>query len=74
MVTLRTAVEQYTLSKKKIKEIILEKQLIGWNMTVLQNQLIAMVRSTGYRNNIHVVSVKLRGYFNYTVILDIQEN
>ena len=59
IVTLRDALEQYTLSNKKIKEIIMKKQLFGWNFIELRNQLITLVRSTGYRNHISVVSGKL---------------
>jgi hypothetical protein len=59
IVTLRDCLEQYTLSRKKIKLIIMKKQLYGWNLVELQQQLIRLVRSTGYQNNISVVSGKL---------------
>ncbi|CAF1523196.1 unnamed protein product [Rotaria sordida] len=52
MVTFRDALEQYTLSRKKIKEIVLQKQLLGWNLVELQRQLITLVLSTGYHNDI----------------------
>ncbi len=58
-VTFRDVLEQYTLSNKKIKEIVLKKQLNGWNLNQLQNELYALVRSTGYPNNITVVSIIL---------------
>ncbi|CAF1137030.1 unnamed protein product [Adineta steineri] len=63
-VTLRDALEQYTLSNKKIKEIILQKQLHGWNQEELKNKLIALVRSTGYQNNISVTYHA----FNYQIV------
>ncbi|CAF0856623.1 unnamed protein product [Rotaria sp. Silwood1] len=53
-VTLRDALEQYTLSNKKIKEIVLQKQYHGWNLEELQKKLIVLVRSTGYQNSINV--------------------
>jgi hypothetical protein len=59
IVTLRDCLEQYTLSRKKIKLITLKKQLFGWNSVELQQQLIRLVRSTGYQNNLSVVSGKL---------------
>jgi len=40
-VSLRDALEQYTRSKRKIKEIILKKQLHGWNLQDLRSKLIA---------------------------------
>lgn len=56
IVSLRDALEQYTLSKKKIKRIVLQKQLHGWNLQDLRSELIALVRSTGYGNSINIVS------------------
>ncbi len=56
IVSLRDALEQYTRSNRKIKEIILKKQFHGWNLQDLQSKLIELVRSTGYGNSIAVVS------------------
>ncbi|CAF5036948.1 unnamed protein product, partial [Rotaria sp. Silwood1] len=53
-VTFRDALEQYTLSNKKIKEIVLKKLCHGWNLEELKKKLIALVRSTGYENSINV--------------------
>ncbi|CAF1674091.1 unnamed protein product [Adineta ricciae] len=64
VITLRDVLEQYTLSNKKIKEITLRKQLHGWNLEDLKAKLIALVRSTGYRNDIHVAYNKR----NYKII------
>ena len=55
-VTLRTALEQYTLTRKKIKEIVLQKQVHGWNLNELRSQLTDLVRSTGYPDDITIVS------------------
>jgi hypothetical protein len=57
-ITLRDALEQYTLSNKKIKDIILQKQIYGWNLAELQTKLTELVRSTGYQKNISIVSYK----------------
>ncbi|CAF3474790.1 unnamed protein product [Rotaria socialis] len=79
-VTLRDALEQYTLSNKKIKEIVLEKQCHGWNLEELKKKIIALVRSTGYQNGINVAynrvnyqiaarsSSKLSQFANSTVV------
>ncbi len=56
MVSLRDAVEQYTRSEKNIKQIICQKQLVGWNFQQLRDQIKAIIYSTGYRNHIDVVS------------------
>jgi hypothetical protein len=57
-VALRDALEQYTDSNKKFKEILLKKQIYGWNLVELQSKLTELVRSTGYRNCISIVSYK----------------
>ncbi|CAM4842740.1 unnamed protein product [Rotaria magnacalcarata] len=79
-VTFRDALEQYTLSNKKIKEIVLKKQCHGWNLEELKKKLIALVRSTGYQNSINVTynrvnyqiaarsSSKLSQFANSTVV------
>ncbi|CAF4642525.1 unnamed protein product, partial [Rotaria socialis] len=79
-VTLRDALEQYTLSNKKIKEIVLEKQCHGWDLEELKKKIIALVRSTGYQNGINVAynrvnyqiaarsSSKLSQFANSTVV------
>lgn len=56
VVSLRDAVEQYTRSEKSIKEIVCQKQLVGWNFGELQMKLRALIYSTGYRNHIKIVS------------------
>ncbi len=56
IVSIRDAIEQYTLSNKKLKEITLIKQIHGWNLKDLERKLIALVRSTGYKNSIGIVS------------------
>ncbi|CAF3714875.1 unnamed protein product [Adineta steineri] len=61
IVTLRDALEQYTLSNKKVKEIIMEKQIYGWHLVELQSELIRLVRSTGYPNPISVNYEKFNG-------------
>ncbi|CAF1623331.1 unnamed protein product [Rotaria magnacalcarata] len=80
IVTFRDALEQYTLSNKKIKEIVLKKQCHGWNLEELKKKLIALVRSTGYQNSINVTynrvnyqiaarsSSKLSQFANSTVV------
>jgi hypothetical protein len=55
-VSLRDAIEQYTLSDKSLKEITLNKQIHGWNLKDFKRKLNALVRSTGYRNSIDIVS------------------
>jgi hypothetical protein len=55
-VSFRDALEQYTRSERNIKEIICQKQLVGWNFQELQNKIRALIYSTGYRNRISVVS------------------
>ncbi|CAF3910888.1 unnamed protein product, partial [Rotaria sordida] len=62
-ITLRDALEQYTLSNKKIKEIVLQKQLHGWNLEDLQQKLLTLIRSTGYKNNISITYNR----FNYQI-------
>ncbi|UJR27841.1 hypothetical protein I4U23_009107 [Adineta vaga] len=54
MISLRDAVEQYTRSEKNIKEIICQKQLVGWNFHELQDRIKVLIYSTGYRNHINV--------------------
>jgi hypothetical protein len=56
IVSLRDAIEQYTRSDKNIKEIICQKQLVGWNFQELRDAVKTMIYSTGYRNHINVVS------------------
>ena len=56
-VTLRDAVEQYTRSEKNIKEIVCQKQLLGWNFQDLTYKVKALIYSTGYRNHVDVVSL-----------------
>lgn len=58
-VTLRDALEQYTRSDKQIKEIICQKQLVGWNFQDLRNRIVALVHSTGYRAHVSVVSAEI---------------
>lgn len=55
-VTLRAALEQYTLARKQIKEIVLQKQVHGWDLNELRSQLTNLVRSTGYSDDINIVS------------------
>jgi hypothetical protein len=55
-ISLRDALEQYTRSEKAIKEIRCEKQLVGWNFEELKNKIKELVSSTGYQNNISIVS------------------
>lgn len=55
-VSLRDALEQYTLSTKNFKEITCQKQLAGWDFTQVGNHIRAMIYSTGYQNKIDVVS------------------
>ncbi len=55
-VSLRDAIEQYTRSERDIKEIICQKQLVGWNFQELSDKIKAIIYSTGYRNHIRVVS------------------
>lgn len=55
MITLRDALEQYTLSQKSIKEIVCQKQLVGWNFQELRDKIISVIYSTGYRSHISVV-------------------
>ena len=54
-VTLRDAIEQYTRSERNIREIICQKQLVGWNFAELADKIKAIIYSTGYRNHINVV-------------------
>ncbi|CAF0950849.1 unnamed protein product [Adineta steineri] len=63
IVTLRDAIEQYTLSNKKVKEILMKKQIYGWNLIELRSQLIRLVLSTGYPNRVSVTYEK----FNYKI-------
>ncbi len=58
-VSLRDAIEQYTRSERDIKEIICQKQLVGWNFQELQNKIIALIYSTGYRSHINVVCYEI---------------
>jgi len=55
-VSLRDAIEQYTCSERDIKEIICQKQLVGWNFQELSDKIKAIIYSTGYRSHIRVVS------------------
>ena len=55
-VSLRDAIEQYTRSERNIKEIVCQKQVVGWNFHELQDKIKALIYSTGYRNHISVVS------------------
>ena len=55
-ISLRDALEQYTRSEKNIKEIVCQKQLLGWNFQELRDKIKALIYSTGYRNSISVVS------------------
>lgn len=55
-VNFRSAIEQYTMSDKRIKEIICRKQLVGWNFIDLINKVRALIYSTGYGGYIDVVS------------------
>lgn len=55
-VTLRDAIEQYTRSERNIKQIICQKQLVGWNFAELTDKIKAIIYSTGYRSHINVVS------------------
>ena len=58
-VTLRDAIEQYTRSERNIKEIICQKQLVGWNFAELADRIKTIIYSTGYRSHIDVVSVHM---------------
>ncbi len=58
-VTLRDALEEYTDSNNKFKKVTLKKQIYGWKLAELQSKLTELVRSTGYRNCISIVSYKL---------------
>ena len=55
----RDALEQYTRSERNIKEIICQKQVVGWNFQELQDKIRAIIYSTGYRSYINVVSYLL---------------
>ena len=59
IVSLRDAIEQYTRSDKNIKEIICQKQLVGWNFRELIDRIKALIYSTGYRNHIRVVGYSI---------------
>ncbi len=65
-VTFRDALEQYTRSERNIKEIICQKQVVGWNFQELQDKIRAIIYSTGYRSYINVVS-----YLVYIIRLKI---
>ena len=55
-VSLRDAVEQYTRSTGSIKNLVCKKQLLGWNFQDLTYKIKCLIYSTGYRNQISVVS------------------
>ncbi|CAF1472992.1 unnamed protein product, partial [Adineta ricciae] len=79
-VSLRDAIEQYTRSERNIKEIVCQKQIVGWNFHELQDKIKALIYSTGYRNHISVTfsvnndriaarsSSKLSRFSNSTVV------
>ncbi|CAF1454940.1 unnamed protein product [Adineta ricciae] len=64
VITLRDVLEQYTFSNKKFKEITLRKQIHGWNLEHLKANITELVRSTGYRYDIHVTYIKR----NYKIV------
>ncbi len=55
-VSLRDAIEQYTQSDKNIKQIVCQKQVVGWNFQELTDKIKSIIYSTGYRSHVHVVS------------------
>jgi hypothetical protein len=61
-VSLRDALEQYTRSERNIKEILCQKQLVGWNFQELKDKLKALIYSTGYRSHIDIVSDQMRDF------------
>ncbi len=56
VVLFRDVLEQYTRSERNIKEIVCQKQLVGWNFQELQNKIKALIYAAGYRRHINVVS------------------
>ena len=56
VVMLRDALEQYTRSDKNIKEIACKKQVVGWDFQELRQKIECIIRSTGYRNHVCIVS------------------
>lgn len=55
-VSLRDAIEQYTRSESSMKNIVCQKQILGWNFADLSFKIKSLIYSTGYRNHIKVVS------------------
>lgn len=53
-VTFRDALEQYTRSERSIKDIVLRKQIHGWDYDGLRKHIVHLVRSTGYRDSVNV--------------------
>ncbi|CAF2040721.1 unnamed protein product [Rotaria magnacalcarata] len=54
VVSLRHAIEQYTRSEKNLKEIVCQKQFVGWNFQELKNKIKGLISSTGYPHHIGV--------------------
>ena len=52
IISLNDALDQYTRSRKSIKEILCQKQLIGWKFKELKDKIRELISSTGYQNNI----------------------
>ena len=55
-VSLRDLFEQYTLSDRGIKQIVLHKKICGLFKKDIHNRIMAFVRSTGYEGSIDVVN------------------
>ncbi|CAF1084003.1 unnamed protein product, partial [Didymodactylos carnosus] len=53
-ITLRDCLEQYTRSTKKIKQLTLEKQIDGWRLQDVKDNIKVLLRQTGYRHHITV--------------------
>jgi len=55
VVTLRDALKEYTLSTNKFKKIVCKKQLTGWDMKQLKNEIKQTIYRADYQGNIDVV-------------------
>jgi hypothetical protein len=55
-ISFRETLEEYTRSKKNVKEIQCKKQLVGWNFEELQCKIKDLISSSGYRGDISIVS------------------
>jgi hypothetical protein len=54
-ISLRAALEEYTVSDSKIKKIVCKKELIGWDFKEMRNKIKATIYNAGYQRNINVV-------------------